>query len=487
MEIYQVNYNDNYEDIFLNNIFDDINLLSTLNNDNHMDTNSILPINISSENSENNEKKTYIEKFIYEKSIYHLNNRNLSAKYIEFWYKSTINMNSVNNWHFDKDEKHYDKYSKFILPKLTIVTYFEDSDVPILIPRISPDDYLYKNFEDKHEVFIYFPKKNTQLIFNGGNEIHGVVDILNSIEKEQNKGRKILIVNLWDEIPDGLNIVDLNKKIPNNKLINNNNSYIQFKNITDEIKRIIDVNSKMFSFEFFNDLLYNKKIKLEDSILMDIKKSYKDDNKNLIILKDKDYKSEEIINKINFFKDYDEINITNKINYKNRFLQRFIIDNIFDKFTCEFIINQAEIYSKNNNGWTTKRHDNYPTTDLPVSNIKNIYVLILEKFKSVFDKIGQYYVFPKDVTFNVQDLFIVKYSENIQKKLEMHKDGSFITINILLNDNFEGGGSIFYDGITEHNSIGSGLVHCGLLEHGGKEITKGVRYILVCFSNIIKN
>ena len=57
--------------------------------------------------------------------------------------------------------------------------------------------------------------------------------------------------------------------------------------------------------------------------------------------------------------------------------------------------------------------------------------------------------------------------------------------SILLNDNFEGGGSIFHDGITEYNSVGSGIVHCGMLDHGGKEITKGERYILVCFSDII--
>lgn len=477
MEIYKINCDDKFLDLMNQNIEE----LSKVDDN---DMNDILQYN----NNDCCYDNSYIENFLYDTMIYHLNNLNLTANYIEFWNKKIINTKSINNWHFDKDEFFYNKYRKFIIPKLTIITYLEDSDIPILIPRISHEDYLYKKFEDKTDFIMYFPKKNTQLVFNGGEQMHGVVDIIKSLEEKQEKSRKILVVNLWDDKPQGTDIESFIKKkgIVNLKLINDNKSNIIFKNITDETKSVINVDKTFFSFEFFNNLIYNKSFELkDDKILNEIKKLYIDDNKNLIVLQDKDYKSDEVLNKERFLKDYDSIKITKQIDYKNRFLQRLKIDNIFDKFTCDFIINQSELFAKNNNGWTTRRHNNYPTTDLPVCDIKNIYILILEKFKCVFEKIKHHYVFPTNTEFNMNDLFIVKYNENIQTKLEMHQDGSFITINILLNDNFEGGGSIFHDGITEYNSVGSGIVHCGMLDHGGKEITKGERYILVCFSDII--
>ena len=88
--------------------------------------------------------------------------------------------------------------------------------------------------------------------------------------------------------------------------------------------------------------------------------------------------------------------------------------------------------------------------------------------------------------FNINDLFIVKYDEATQNKLDLHQDGSFLSINILLSDtkDFEGGGTYFNDGLTSFLEQGDLLVHSGKVEHSGLTVTKGTRYIMVAFINI---
>ena len=201
MEIYKINCDDKFLDLMNQNIEE----LSKVDDN---DMNDILQYN----NNDCCYDNSYIENFLYDTMIYHLNNLNLTANYIEFWNKKIINTKSINNWHFDKDEFFYNNYRKFIIPKLTIITYLEDSDIPILIPRISHEDYLYKKFEDKTDFIMYFPKKNTQLVFNGGEQMHGVVDIIKSLEEKQEKSRKILVVNLWDDKPQGTDIESFIKK-----------------------------------------------------------------------------------------------------------------------------------------------------------------------------------------------------------------------------------------------------------------------------------
>jgi predicted 2-oxoglutarate/Fe(II)-dependent dioxygenase YbiX len=83
-------------------------------------------------------------------------------------------------------------------------------------------------------------------------------------------------------------------------------------------------------------------------------------------------------------------------------------------------------------------------------------------------------------------MFIVKYHHEYQNQLELHHDGSFLSLNILLNDNkeFEGGGTFFYDGIISYLNQGEMIVHSGKIKHAGLPITKGIRYILVGFISI---
>jgi len=84
---------------------------------------------------------------------------------------------------------------------------------------------------------------------------------------------------------------------------------------------------------------------------------------------------------------------------------------------------------------------------------------------------------------------VVKYDASEGRvELGLHRDGLLITANIALNDwnDYEGGGT-YVEGLSDfmNNPIrlqkGHCLLHPGDVRHGGAPITKGVRYVLVCF------
>ena len=175
----------------------------------------------------------------------------------------------------------------------------------------------------------------------------------------------------------------------------------------------------------------------------------------------------------------------NNIKY-NRFLQRFHYEKVYTSDICRYIINESEKYAVANGGWTTKRHDNYPTTDLPVEKILSIFGLVLETLYTIVKKVKKSYGLQDDMVINIRDLFIVKYKDSEQNYLDMHHDGSFLSFNILLSNtyDFEGGGTYFDDGLTAHLEQGDILIHSGRIKHAGLPITKGTRYLLVGFLNL---
>ena len=188
----------------------------------------------------------------------------------------------------------------------------------------------------------------------------------------------------------------------------------------------------------------------------------------------------------NIIDDINEI-MNEKISLKyNRFLQRFSYNKIYTVDMCRYIISECEKYAVNNGGWTTKRHDNYPTTDLPVDKIQSIFGLILESMTTIIKKLKKSYNLNENIDININDLFVVKYEAASQNYLELHHDGSFLSFNILLSDNndFEGGGTYFDDGLTAYLEQGDILIHSSKIKHSGLPITKGTRYLLVGFVNI---
>jgi hypothetical protein len=202
---------------------------------------------------------------------------------------------------------------------------------------------------------------------------------------------------------------------------------------------------------------------------------------------EKDKLQQELKNKYgNIIDDINSIMDENTDIRYNRFLQRFSYPKLFTNDICRWIINECEHYAINNGGWTTKRHVKYPTTDLPIENVKTIFPFIIETLKTIADKIKKSYNLYHDIKINFVDVFIVKYKHNEQSFLELHKDGSFLSFNILLSntDDFEGGGTYFDDGLIMTQEQGDLTIHSSKIKHAGLPITKGTRYLLVGFINL---
>jgi hypothetical protein len=141
---------------------------------------------------------------------------------------------------------------------------------------------------------------------------------------------------------------------------------------------------------------------------------------------------------------------------------------------CDFIITEAEHYSKQNeNGWTTSRHYTVPTTDIPLSSITTIsswfiHDIFQKRIKQMLQ--NQFYPDSKQLKIIVNDLFVVKYhihdddddegngddqGKSVQRYLPIHSDQSTHSFVIALNQpeiDFHGGGTFFVNLQEKSNS-----------------------------------
>lgn len=468
------------------------------------------------------EKPTFdiIEKVVYEIAMFHFKRLNINfnpnENYIEFWFKNYIantnqhTPNNINLFHYDCDEVEKNKKNNNIHPLLSCTTYFNDNEFPLLLSNIKLEDYKFKKFENKNSLKLIFPKKNSHFSFDGSN-YHGVVDVFNKLNNNTDKFvRYMLAINLWHKKPTNISyynpVIQLQLKNQNNdeNQVSNKTTFSKEEQITTiteskfKIKELeLDTEKNVLDFNFYEQMLYTPKKfvvpneiselvknEMEKNEYYGFKITYKGPQKPLSLTE----------KSTNFTKLVKDVTVINSVENNtseftsldflyNRFIQRFNYNKIFSKNVCEWIIFESEECAKNNGGWTTRRHDIYPTMDLPVDKIKNIFNFVLFSFTDIFNKIKKSYCFTDDVSFNIKDLFVVKYDEQMQNSLELHSDNSFLSINILLSDpkDFEGGGTYFNDGLTVFLEQGDLLVHSGKVKHAGLPVTKGIRYIMVAF------
>ena len=162
-------------------------------------------------------------------------------------------------------------------------------------------------------------------------------------------------------------------------------------------------------------------------------------------------------------------------------------------FKEEFCVNLIEKcnnfaeWSKGGEQYFDKRignTENYPTKDIHLHQIgiEGIWNYIVDKYISkIVWNIYKYGT--KDINIS----FVVKYSMDGQKDLKAHHDSSTYTVNVCLNNEFEGGGCKFIhqDKTIVNKDIGTMIIHPGKLTHyhEGIPITNGQRYVLISFIN----
>lgn len=145
-------------------------------------------------------------------------------------------------------------------------------------------------------------------------------------------------------------------------------------------------------------------------------------------------------------------------------------------------------------GWQKLRHGTYPTTDLSVENDlftnKERQWIIDLLDRRLAPMLSRLFGVPY-TAMRAYDLFIVQYGANHQAALERHMDGGDIGVTLLLNDEFEGGGTRYYDRRSDEpfhhvqtKQVGNLITHPALMDHEGFPITEGKRYILVVLLDI---
>ena len=332
--------------------------------------------------------------------------------------------------------------------------------------------YKYKKYR-KHEsgkkIVTTITKKNKHIIYNGENA--------NIYINKNNTSPIILFINIWDK-----NVALDNKNI----FIESVDTKITFNNITfnEEPNHEIELKNQLNDV-FFENILYKHNNDCLKFILM-ILQEHK--YKNIKITDIYDIKKEETDRLKNKYGDViNDIQDINKSPMKqNRFYQRFQTK-MFSNETCNWLINETEEYVKKN-GWDTDNFKNYPTYDLNLSKITGFHDYFLKhELGRIMKYIEKSYCLPNETKFEISDLNIIKYSNELQTHLDHHTDISFLSFNIALNHltDYEGGGTYFDDGLIMNIDKGDMLVHCGKIMHSGLTITRGVRYILVGFINII--
>lgn len=155
---------------------------------------------------------------------------------------------------------------------------------------------------------------------------------------------------------------------------------------------------------------------------------------------------------------------------------------------CDEFVAVAEMHASRRGGWTTRRHDHYPTTDLDTIDIPRAWIPVQNiVYRHIIPRItAQYRLNP--LKLGINEIFIAKYSARPghQKKLQVHKDGADFSFVVALNDAFDGGGTAFYDKdgrrvVTHLPRKGDGVMFCGRTKHAGLTVTKGTRYIMAGF------
>jgi hypothetical protein len=88
-----------------------------------------------------------------------------------------------------------------------------------------------------------------------------------------------------------------------------------------------------------------------------------------------------------------------------------------------------------------------------------------------------------------EQMFVVRYDGDGQQKLAAHTDSSHISFNVLLNKEFSGGGTRFYNSQEQtfedvHLNPGEVVINNAMVTHEGLPTTSGTRYIFVGFMHV---
>ena len=394
---------------------------------------------------------TIIEKYIYDISKFHLDRIKTDLDdniYIEFWFKKKGYL----NMHIDSDDISVNKNGISKKPFLSCITYLNDSDIPTIFTNISVDGYKFKLFNNKNLLFS-FPKKMRHILFNGGKYFHSQGNVFNNSDNLHQE-RYVLLINYWYKYKP-LNI-DYYKDITKINLDNNNlrlyrynrdiKPFIIFNKPDDNYTNIELKNDNMVDFDFFQEILYDKKDKNIFYKFDELLKDHYVNNKKMIILSTT--KQCDLTLKKTAF------NTPLKFNYKNLF-NWHIINNFIHINYCNYIIKEYEKYIFSNNLNTDINKE------IEIEKIPSIFNCIMKNYIEKIIKCVEEKYNLSNYNFNIIKLYISNHYNNVNhNNNNNHNDGNNKMVLIVLNKNdiklfnneiAKQGDMIIFDYISKHN------------------------------------
>jgi hypothetical protein len=364
----------------------------------------------------------------------------------------------------------YDKYSRtvfntYIEPDITGVIYLEDNNkCRTVFTNVDHDSYKYKSFKTENvQLTLSVPNALDTLWINGSH-------VFNILHMEPDVNLYYILISLWKVKPLNIPIFDFTYY--------SHKYFVYFEKKWDCF---------ITNFDTSYSILEKKIMELPDylterSLICTLLYEYLPSEFCSFITNQLQSSTDRLVSYSAKTTRETVIDISD-----NKFDQVFLFKNHFTRDTCYWIIDEYEEYSKQN-GWMTSRHEAYPTTDLPAERVESVFKFIIKSFKTTMKPyLNKSYFSGNDMSYDLRDVFVVKYEMGKQEYLEMHCDDSTITINILLSDpttDFSGGGTQFEDGLILNPDQGDMIVHGSKRKHSGLQITSGKRYILVFFINI---
>jgi hypothetical protein len=158
---------------------------------------------------------------------------------------------------------------------------------------------------------------------------------------------------------------------------------------------------------------------------------------------------------------------------------------LFSAAECSRAIQAAEGHAASNGGWTTARHHAVPTTDIPLHECPPLLAWLTSAMETRLGPLLATHfadTVPCRAKVRVHDAFLVRYQAGAQAHLPLHIDEAHISLTIVLNEGFVGGGTFFAAlGRAVSPPIGHVIAFDAEALHGGEPIVRGTRYIIAAF------
>lgn len=392
--------------------------------------------------------------------MYHLDRLNFDKKSVNIEFNI---LTRVNNTIYPILKKEED--NKIKNPVLSCIIFLTDSELPFIITDIDSDKYKYKEFKNEDSVNIFFPKKNTHIIFNG-NMCNGFII---PTSNNEDTTRSILI-NVWDKNVERNSENDKNEENP-----------------TEE-KKIMEIlplyvtkliwNNSLMKYNMYNKLLYIKKYTYEEmKPILELYNKKKSHNWYII-------EKNEINLKNIFTKNNKEIEMNTK-NRNSRFLQRFTIKQMLSSNTCNWLI---EICQKDDTIWKINENElSLPKKYIDMMENNEMNSFTIKMLEAICDEVNKSYnINIQKSKVEISHVLLGKYDKNeFHDNLIMKADiNHHISCEIMISKNDDNnddknddnnnkkGQLMFEDGLGVILNQGDMVIYSNLISHNISEISK---------------